>query len=53
MQLIAGVPEKEVLKTTRAYARVPLPIEEYDRQEKDRDSAYNWFKFYNKAWLKA
>lgn len=52
-QLIAGVPEEEVLKTTRAYARVPLPIEEYDKQEKDRDSAYNWFKFYNKAWLKA
>lgn len=49
---IGFVPEQEIKQKSRAYARTPLPIKEYDIQERDRNSALNWYKFYIRAWLK-
>ena len=53
IHLDEGASEAEVRPTSRANARIPLPIEEYDKQLKDRNSSLNWYKFYIENWKKS
>ncbi len=53
LQLKMGASEDEVRPGSRANARIPIPIGEYDIQMQDRNSSLNWFKFYIQAWKKA
>lgn len=53
IQLDQGASEVEVRPKSRANARIPIPVEEYEIQGKDRNSSLNWFKFYIQAWKKA
>ena len=50
IQLESGVSEEEVRPLSRANARIPIPIEEYSKQQKDRNSPLNYYRFYIKAW---
>lgn len=52
IKLESGVPEEEVRKTSRANARVPLPLEEYDMQNRNKESTLNVYKDYISAWKK-
>ena len=49
-KLDSGVPEAKIRPISRANARIPIPVEEYNTQSKDRNSSLNWFKFYIQAW---
>jgi glycosidase len=52
IKLESGVPEEEVRKTSRANARVPLPLEEYDMQNRNKESTLNVYKDYISSWKK-